>query len=72
MGVLMVAAGIVVDASIATTWITRYGVPMDSSVHLAFAATTAVVLGLNVLCSSFLLNMILADEPRSDADAQRK
>ena len=72
MGVLMVAAGIVVDASIATTWITRYGVPMDSSVHLAFAATTAVVLGLNVLCSSFLLNMILADEPRSDPDAQRK
>jgi hypothetical protein len=37
------------------------GVPMDSTVHLAFVATTAVVLGLNLVFSSFLLNMILAN-----------
>jgi hypothetical protein len=36
---------------------------MDSTVHLAFVATTAVVLGLNLIFSSFLLNMILGEVP---------
>jgi len=62
-GLILMLAGAAIDVAIATTWITRYGVPMDSTVHLAFVATTAFVLGLNLICSSFLLNMILADSP---------
>jgi uncharacterized membrane protein len=62
-GLVLIVAGTAIDIAIATQWVTRYGVPMDSSVHLAFVATTAVVLGLNLICSSFLLNMILADAP---------
>jgi uncharacterized membrane protein len=62
-GCVLIVAGTAVDIAIATQWVTRYGVPMDSSVHLAFVATTALVLGLNLICSSFLLNMILADTP---------
>jgi len=72
IGVLIMAAGAAVDASIAATWVTRYGIPMNSTVHLAFAATTAVVLGLNLICSSFLLNMILANDPRGDAGAPQR
>jgi glycosyltransferase involved in cell wall biosynthesis len=62
-GAALIVAGTAIDAGIATQWVTRYGVPMDTTVHLAFAATTSVVLGLNLICSSFLLNMILADTP---------
>lgn len=51
--------GALIDCAIAAEWFTAHGAPMDSTVHLAFVATTAVVLGLNLICSSFLLNMIL-------------
>ncbi|MFL6602971.1 MAG: glycosyltransferase family 2 protein [Steroidobacteraceae bacterium] len=62
-GAVLVAAGTAIDLALATRWVTRYGAPMDSSVHVVFVATTAVVLGLNLICSSFLLNMILAQQP---------
>jgi glycosyltransferase involved in cell wall biosynthesis len=61
-GLMLVVAGTATDATIAAHWVLRYGAPMDSTVHLAFVATTAVVLGVNLLCSSFLLNMILAGD----------
>jgi glycosyltransferase involved in cell wall biosynthesis len=57
-GVLLALTGTGIDAVIATQWITEFGAPMDSSVHLAFVATTALVLGINLVCSSFLLNLI--------------
>jgi glycosyltransferase involved in cell wall biosynthesis len=61
-GIALIAAGFAVDAGIAAQWVRRLG-PMDSSVHLTFVATTTLVLGLNLICSSFLLNMILAHAP---------
>lgn len=61
LGTLLVAAGMIVDVGIAAHWIVRFGMPMESSVHPAFVATTALVLGLNLICSSFLLNMILGE-----------
>jgi hypothetical protein len=33
---------------------------MEGTVHLAFVATTSVVLGLNLMFSAFLLAMVLA------------
>ena len=33
---------------------------MEGTVHLAFVATTVVVLGLNLLFSAFLLAMVIA------------
>ncbi len=60
-GVILLLIGTGIDAGIAVKWISEYGVPMDSTVHLAFVATTAVVLGLNLIFSSFLLNMILRE-----------
>jgi hypothetical protein len=34
---------------------------MEQTIHLAFVATTLVVLGLNLLFSSFLLAMVTSD-----------
>jgi uncharacterized membrane protein len=64
-GIILSVTGTSIDAGIAIRWISEYGVPMDSSVHLAFVATTAVVLGLNLIFSSFLLNMILGERDRA-------
>lgn len=64
-GVALTLLGGLTDAAIAATWIVNSGGSMDSTIHLAFVATTAVVLGLNLTFSSFLLNMILGE--RRDA-----
>lgn len=57
-GVVLTLTGMGIDAVIAAKWIAEFGAPMDANVHLAFVATTALVLGLNLICSSFLLNLI--------------
>lgn len=62
-GALLMGAGTAVDVALAAHWLSHYGNSMESSIHLVFLATTAIVLGLNLICSSFLLNMILADSP---------
>jgi glycosyltransferase involved in cell wall biosynthesis len=66
IGSALIGVGTAIDVGLAAHWITHYGTSMESSVHLAFVATTSVVLGLNLICSSFLLNMILADSPSDE------
>jgi len=63
-GVSLALIGTGIDVAIAADWIARFGSPMDSTVHLAFVATTALVLGLNLIFSSFLLNMIVQESDR--------
>lgn len=58
-GALMMLAGLVVDGAILAERLANPGVPMESTVHLAFFATTIVGLGLNLLFSSFLLAMVI-------------
>jgi len=60
-GVALCLAGTAIDIAVAVKWITEFGAPMDATVHLTFVATTALILGLNLICSSFLLNMILVE-----------
>jgi len=60
-GFALALLGAGIDVGIAAQWISQFGMPMEGTVHLAFVATTAVVMGLNLIFSSFLLNMILAD-----------
>lgn len=55
----LILAGLGIDGAILARWFADPGQAMDSTVHLAFVATTAVVLGANLAFSSFLLNMIL-------------
>jgi glycosyltransferase involved in cell wall biosynthesis len=58
-GALMMLSGLVVDGAILAERLANPGVPMESTVHLAFFATTIVGLGLNLLFSSFLLAMVI-------------
>ena len=61
VGAALVLLGAIMDGVIAAKWLAELGAPMEGNVHLAFVATTALVLGLNLVCSSFLLNLILAE-----------
>jgi glycosyltransferase involved in cell wall biosynthesis len=51
---------LVVDGTILYQHFANPGRAMEGTVHLAFVATTMVVLGLNLLFSAFLLAMMLA------------
>ncbi len=61
----LILTGLAIDAAILGRWLADPGQPMDSTVHLAFVASTAVVLGANLAFSSFLLNMILDAHERA-------
>jgi glycosyltransferase involved in cell wall biosynthesis len=58
-GVALMLLGIAVDAAILAERIAHPGQAMQGTVHLAFVATTIVVLGLNLIFSAFLLAMML-------------
>lgn len=59
-GALLMLAGLAVDGVILAERLANPGESMASTVHLAFVATTMVVLGLNLVFSSFLLAMLIA------------
>ena len=61
-GFALVLLGLAGDIAILITWVERLGGPMEETVHLAFVASTAVVLGLNMVFSSFLLSMLVKEE----------
>ena len=58
-GALLMLAGLAVDGAILAERLASPGAAMESTVHLAFFATTIVGLGLNLLFSSFLLAMVM-------------
>jgi glycosyltransferase involved in cell wall biosynthesis len=60
VGAVLMLSGIAIDAVILAQRLANPGMAMEGTVHLAFVATTMVVLGLNLLFSSFLLAMVLA------------
>lgn len=63
-GLALVLLGATFDILIAAQRVSRPLAPMIGSVHLAFVATTALVLGLNLIFSAFLLNLIVSESPR--------
>jgi glycosyltransferase involved in cell wall biosynthesis len=62
VGAALITVGLAIDATILVRWLGTAGTGMESTIHLAFVATTAVVLGANVLFSAFLLNLVLDQE----------
>lgn len=58
-GLALLIIGLGIDVSIALAWTQKPGGSMEHTVHLAFVATTTIVLGLNLMFSSFLIHMIL-------------
>ncbi len=62
IGGALALMGLLVDAAIFWKWLGQIGQPLEQTVHPAFAASTAVVLGLNVMHSVFLINLLLREE----------
>ena len=57
-GALLFVAGLVADTLLALKWI-FVGGPMEQSVHLSFAITTATVAGVMMALSGFVLKLLL-------------
>jgi hypothetical protein len=58
VGAVLVVLGIGTDVYILGEWLASGQGPMEDTTHLAFAATTSAVLGMNVMFSSFLLALM--------------
>jgi len=61
-GALLFAAGVAGEALLAFKWI-FVGGPMEQSVHLVFAITTACVAGVMMVLSGFVLKLLLDSVP---------
>jgi glycosyltransferase involved in cell wall biosynthesis len=61
VGGTLLLAGLGIDGFILFSWLSHGGSAQEETVHTAFAATLMIVLGLNIVFSSFLLNMFTAD-----------
>jgi glycosyltransferase involved in cell wall biosynthesis len=61
-GLVMLLAGIGIDVSILWRWLQQGGGAQDDTIHVAFAATLLIVLGINIMFSSFLLSMFAAHQ----------
>ncbi len=60
-GGAMCFAGLLINASILWKWVSL-STPMVDSIHIVFVATSAIAIGLNIVFSSFLINMFLIEE----------
>jgi glycosyltransferase involved in cell wall biosynthesis len=59
----LILGGLAVDSWLLARWV-AHGGPMDTTVHVVFVATLAIVLGVNLSLGAFLLQM-LVNEHRS-------
>jgi glycosyltransferase involved in cell wall biosynthesis len=60
-GGALVIGGMAVDVAILLEWLARGRSAMGETVHLAFVASTLVVVGINLVFGSFLLRMMQED-----------
>jgi hypothetical protein len=58
LGGLLATSGVAVDGWILAEWVSRDFGDMAGTVHVAFVATTCVLLGVNAVFASFLFNML--------------
>jgi len=61
-GGVLCLIGLAADLWILQRWLTNIGYSLEDTVHPAFVASSAILLGLNMMFSAFLLNMLLAEE----------
>lgn len=63
-GTILASLGIGIDFSTAVEWLRTLFGPMERTAPLSLIATTLVVLGVDLIFSSFLLNMIVSADSR--------
>jgi glycosyltransferase involved in cell wall biosynthesis len=61
-GGLLVACGVAVDGWLLIKWVAVHGGSMESTVHVVFVATLAIVLGFNFSIGGFLLHMLVSEQ----------
>jgi hypothetical protein len=61
-GLVLLLTGLGIDFYVLAKWLKNAGGAQEETVHVAFAASTMIVLGLNIMFSSFLLNMFMSDQ----------
>ena len=61
-GTLLFLLGLIVTSVILYQWLAYPGLSMEASVHPSFVATHIMVLGLNIVFSSFALGMVVTDD----------
>jgi glycosyltransferase involved in cell wall biosynthesis len=62
IGGSLVALGLIVDIRLLLIWMGAHGAAMESTVHLGFVATLAIVLGMNLSLGAFLLHMLVSEQ----------
>lgn len=62
IGGLLATAGFAIDVWILLEWISMGYGDMKGSVHLAFVASTVLVLGVNLIFGTFLFNMVREEQ----------
>jgi glycosyltransferase involved in cell wall biosynthesis len=60
-GASLVLLGVGCDGWLLFQWLNGGGVPMESTVHAVFAATLAIVIGVNLSLGAFLLHMLVGE-----------
>jgi glycosyltransferase involved in cell wall biosynthesis len=61
IGALLILLGVGCDGWLAFNWLETGGAAMDSTVHAVFAATLAIVIGVNLSLGAFLLHMLVSE-----------
>lgn len=60
-GAMLVGIGVTADMAILAQWLARNRGELPETIHLAFSASTLVILGINLMFGSFLIRMLLED-----------
>ena len=70
-GLAIAAIGVAVDVRLLLRWLAPGAGDMSDSVHPVFVATLAIVVGVNVMFSSFLLSLMLSEQAPTSATTNR-
>jgi glycosyltransferase involved in cell wall biosynthesis len=70
-GLGIAAVGLAVDLRLLLRWLSPATGAMTDSIHPAFAATLAIVIGVTVMFNSFLLSLLLSEQAPSTATPSR-
>jgi hypothetical protein len=62
LGGLLAVIGLAIDTWILLEWISRGYGDMAGTVHVAFVASTILVLGINLIFGTFLFNMVREEQ----------
>ncbi|HEX8978942.1 MAG TPA: glycosyltransferase family 2 protein [Parasulfuritortus sp.] len=62
VGGAIAASGFLGDLAIFVKWIGQINQPFEETVHPAFVASSAIVLGMNIMFTAFLLNLLIKEE----------